>query len=184
MEECVGAISFTNTASKIEFTLIRRKNRDDVGIYSDLNEFLRNYARQSHERGAAKTFLAIDDSDGKTVYGYYSLSPAVVEYARVPEGARRGLGRYDIGAYRLGRLAVRVDLQRQGLGGQLLLAAGRRCLRVAEEVGGTAMLIDARNERVAAWYVTYGALPLLDAPLTLLLPLNLVAAALKAAGKL
>ena len=27
----------------------------------ELNEFLRVHARQSHERGAAKTFLAIDD---------------------------------------------------------------------------------------------------------------------------
>jgi hypothetical protein len=50
------------------------RNGFDCGD-SDLNEFLRNYAQQSHKRGAAKTFLAIDDSDGKTVYGYYSLSP-------------------------------------------------------------------------------------------------------------
>jgi GNAT superfamily N-acetyltransferase len=149
----------------------------------ELNEFLRDYARQSHERGAAKTFLAIDDADGKTVYGYYSLSPASIEYACTPEILRRGLGPYEIGAYRLGRLASHIDLHGQGLGGQLLLAAGRRCLRVAEEIGGTALLIDARNEPVATWYASYGALPLLDAPLTLLLPLNLVAAAIKAAGK-
>ena len=150
---------------------------------ADLTAFLRDHARQSHERGAAKTFLAIDDGDGKTVYGYYSLSPASVAYARTPEILRKGLGRYDIGAYRLGKLAVRSDLQGQGLGGQLLLAAGRRCLRVAQEVGGTAMLIDAKNEQVAAWYASYGALPLLDAPLTLVLPLTLVAAAIKAAQK-
>jgi GNAT superfamily N-acetyltransferase len=150
----------------------------------DLTTFLHNYARQSHERGAAKTFLAIDNSDCKTVYGYYSLSPASIDYARPPKIVQRGLGRYDIGVYRLGRLAVRVDLQGQGLGGQLLLAAGRRCLRAAEEVGGTALLIDAKNDQVATWYASYGALPLLDAPLTLVLPLNLVAAALKAAEKL
>jgi hypothetical protein len=44
------------------------------------------------------------------------------------------------------------------------------------------LLIDAKNEQVAAWYASYGALPLLDAPLTLLLPLDLVAAAIKASG--
>jgi hypothetical protein len=33
------------------------------------------------------------------------------------------------------------------------------------------------------WYASYGALPLLDAPLSLLLPLSTVEAALKAAGK-
>ena len=167
-----------------EEPIAKKHNRTDFDCgQPELNEFLTDYARQSHERGAAKTFVAIDDADGKTVYGYYSLSPASVEYARTPELARRGLGRYDIGAFRLGRLASRIDLQGQGLGGQLLLAAGRRCLRVAAEVGGTAMLIDAKNERAAAWYVSYGAMPLLDSPFTLLLPLDVVAAALKTVRK-
>jgi len=75
-------------------------------------------------------------------------------------------------------------VQGYGLGGQLLLAAGRRCLLAAAEVGGVALLIDAKNERVAAWYETYGALPLLDAPRSLVLPLTTIEAALKAAGKL
>ena len=151
------------------------RQRFDCG-QPELNAFLRNHARQSHERGAAKTFLAIDDGDGKTAHGYYSLSPAPVECARTPEIVRRGLGRNDVGAFRLGRLAVSNALHGQGIGGQLLLAAGRRCLRVAQEVGGTAMLIDARNDEGAAWYATYGALALHDASLTLLLPLETVAA--------
>jgi hypothetical protein len=46
-----------------------------------------------------------------------------------------------------------------------------------------AILIDAKNARVAAWYASYGALPLLDAPLSLLLPLAIVEAALQAARK-
>ena len=145
---------------------------------AELNEFLRRYARQSHERGGSKTFVAVDEADAATVYGYYSLSPASIEYARAPEVLRRGLGRYDVGGYRLSRLAVSASLQGRGLGGELLLAAGRRCLRVAEEAGGTVILIDAKNERVAAWYASYGALPLLDAPRSLLLPLELVRKAL------
>jgi GNAT superfamily N-acetyltransferase len=162
------------------------KKHDRKGFdcgHAELNQFLQHFARQSHERGSAKTFLAVDDADGKKVYGYYSLSPASVEYARTPEIARRGLGRYDLGAFRLLRLATHVDLQGQGLGGQLLLAAGRRCLRVAAEVGGTVLLIDAKDERAAAWYAGYGALPLLDAPLSLLLPLGLIAEAIKAKGR-
>jgi predicted GNAT family N-acyltransferase len=149
----------------------------------ELNLFLQNFARQSHERGAAKTFLAIDDRNANKIWGYYSLSPASVSYARAPEKVRRGLGRYDLGAFRLGRLAVHIDLHGQRLGGQLLLAAGQRCIRVAQEVGGTTLLIDAKSAEVAAWYASYGALPLLDAPLTLVLPLDLIAAALKTSGK-
>jgi GNAT superfamily N-acetyltransferase len=148
-----------------------------------LNEFLRRYARKSHEMGGAKTFLVIDDADNKTILGYYSLSPASIAYARTPELVRRGLARHDVPAFRLARLAVDLKVQGQGLGGQLLLAAGKRCLLASVEVGGVAMLIDAKNPRVAAWYATYGALPLLDAPLSLLLPLATVEAALKAARK-
>jgi GNAT superfamily N-acetyltransferase len=148
-----------------------------------LNEFLRRYARKSHELGGAKTFLAIDDADNKTILGFYSLSPASVEYARTPETVRRGLARHDVPGFRLARLAVDRRLQGQGLGGQLLLAAGRRCLRASAEVGGVVLVIDAKNERVAAWYAGYGAVPLLDAPLSLMLPLGTIEAALKKAGK-
>ncbi len=149
-----------------------------------INEFLRQHARQSHDKGAAKTFLAIADGEGKMILGYYSLSPASIEYARTPEVIRKGLARHDVPVFRLARLAVGRPVQGQGLGGQLLLAAGRRCLLAATEVGGVALLIDAKNERAAKWYASYGAAPLLDAPLSLLLPLATVKAALEAAGKL
>ena len=146
-----------------------------------LNEFLRRYARKSHELGGAKTFLAIDDADNKTILGFYSLSPASVEYARTPEIIRRGLGRYDVPGFRLARLAVDRSHQGQGIGGRLLLAAGRRCLLAAAEVGGVVLVIDAKNERVAAWYAGYSAMPLLNAPLSLMLPLATVEDALSGA---
>lgn len=81
-------------------------------------------------------------------------------------------------------LAVDHSVQGCGLGGQLLLAAGRRCLLVASQAGGAALLIDAKNERVAQWYSGYGAVPLLDQPLSLLLPFKTIHAALTSAGKL
>ena len=148
-----------------------------------LNDFLHLNARQSHERGGAKTFVAVDAGDGKTVHGYYSLSPASIEYARVPEIVSAWFG-----ALRCRRLPAepsggkRRD-PRPGHGRSASPAAGRRCLRVAEEAGGTVMLIDAKNERVAGWYASYGAVSLLDAPLILVLPLRTIAAALKSAGK-
>ena len=147
---------------------------------ADLNEYLRRYARQNHESGGAKTFLAVA---GNEILGFYSLSPASVAYAHTPELLRRGLGKYDLPAFRLSRLAVDRRVQGLGLGGQLLIAAGRRCLRVAAEVGGIALLIDAKNERAADWYMSYGAVAMLDQPLSLLLPLTTIEKALQATGK-
>ena len=45
------------------------------------------------------------------------------------------------------------------------------------------LVIDAKDSRVAHWYASYGALPVLDAPLTLMLPLTTIQAVLKSSGK-
>jgi GNAT superfamily N-acetyltransferase len=92
------------------------------------------------------------------------------------------LGRYEIGAFRLLRLATHLSVQGRGLGSQLLLAAGRRCLAVSEQIGGTVLLIDAKDSRAATWYAEFGALQLLDSSLTLILPLSLIAKALQSAS--
>ena len=151
---------------------------------ASLNEYFRRHARRSHERGGAKTFSAVKDSDAKTVLGFYSLAPASLTYDRTPAQVKRGLAGHEISVFRLARLAVDCSVQGKGLGGQLLLAAGRRCLLVASQVGGVALLIDAKNERVAKWYAGFGAVELLDNTLSLLLPFKTIHAALAAAGKI
>jgi hypothetical protein len=164
-----------------------KKRHDRAGFDcgdTDLNDFLQRHARKSHEKGGAKTFLAIDDADATKILGFYSLSPASIAYERTPKIVKRGLARHEVFVFRPGRLEVDMSVQGQGSGGQLLLAAGRRCLYVAAEAGGVALLIDARNERVAKWYASYGAVPLLDAPLSLLLPFKTIHSALAAVGKL
>jgi predicted GNAT family N-acyltransferase len=83
--------------------------------------------------------------------------------------------------FRLGRLAVDDTVQGRGLGGALLLRAAKRCMAVAQEVGGVALLIDAKDDHAAKWYAGYGAASLLDAPLSLVLPFAVVADALKRA---
>jgi GNAT superfamily N-acetyltransferase len=167
-----------------EEPIARRHDRKafDCG-QEDLNRFLRQYARQAHEHGASKTYVAVDSSDGKTILGYYTLNPAQVDFYRVPEVARLNLGRHNVGGFRLARLAVSKSIQGQRVGGALLVAAGRRCIRASQEVGGTALMIDAKDERVAQWYASYGAVRLNDAPLSLLLPYGLLSAAMRKAGK-
>jgi len=73
---------------------------------ADLNDFLYRYARQSHDLGAAKTILAIDDADDRTVLGFYSLAPASLSYERAPKTLRRGLARHDVPGFRLARIAT------------------------------------------------------------------------------
>jgi GNAT superfamily N-acetyltransferase len=147
-----------------------------------LNSFLYRHARQSHERGGAKTFLAINDADSRAVLGFYSLAPVSLQRAAVPDVVSRGLARHDVPGFRLARLATDLRFQGKGLGGQLIAAAARRCLRAATEVGGVILVIDAKNDRAAQWYTSYGAIALRDVPLTLVLPLARLERELRASG--
>lgn len=150
----------------------------DCGV-PELNEYLQRYARQNHESGGAKTFVAVQPNDPKRVLGYYTLSPGAIEFARVPQVVRKGLGQYEVPVFRLARLAVDKSAQGQGLGGQLLLSAGERCLAVAAVVGGVALAIDAKDEWAVQWYEGFGALKLFDSPRQLVLPLATIAAAIE-----
>ncbi|MGO9744059.1 MAG: GNAT family N-acetyltransferase [Roseiarcus sp.] len=146
---------------------------------ADLNIYLQKFARQNHQSGGAKCFVAAPADAPARILGFYTLSPASLEYARTPALAKKGLARYDVPVFRLGRLAVDKSMQGRGLGGALLLRAAHRCIRVAEDVGGVALLIDAKNDHAARWYESYGGLRSDDAPLSLVLPLALAADALE-----
>lgn len=154
----------------------------DCGV-GELNEYLERFARQNHESGGAKTFVAVLARSPTRVIGFYSISPGAIEVARVPAKLTKKLGRYDAPVFRLRRLAIDRSLQGQGLGAGLLVGAAKRALAVAAEVGGVALAIDAKDENVARWYQRFGAFPLLDDSLKLVLPLTVIADAIAAAGK-
>jgi len=150
---------------------------------ADLNDFLMRHARQAHDGGASKTYVALDDADGRSILGFYTLSPAQIDFADVPVDARpTGAGRHAIGGFRLGRLAVHKSCQGMGLGGQLLIAAARRCILVSTQVGGTMLFIDAKDERSAGCYKSYGAIEIPKTPLSLVLPYSVVIRAMHQAG--
>lgn len=167
-----------------EEAISKRHDRKNFDCGSaELNQYLLCYARQNHESGGAKTFVAVASGQLNTIVGYYTISPGAIEFSKVPAALSRGLGRYEVPIFRLGRLAVSLSVQGGGLGGELLLAAGKRALSVAVEIGGVALAIDAKTERAAAWYERFGAVRLLDDPLKLILPLKSIAAALAVAQR-
>jgi GNAT superfamily N-acetyltransferase len=151
---------------------------------AQMNAFLHRYARQSHEQIESKTFCAIADNEPGRILGFYTIAPATVAHEAVPETMTKGLARHGVSGFKLARIATDVTGARQGLGGQLLAAAALRCLRAAGEVGGVLLIIDAKNERAANWYASYGAEPLKGKPLTLVMPLAIFAADLRARGLL
>ena len=74
--------------------------------------------------------------------------------------------------FRLGRLAIDRNVQGRRLGGALLSRAADRCIGVARDVGGVALLIDTIAPRAGT---SCGAMRLDNAPLSLALPLSVAA---------
>jgi len=109
------------------------------------NILIAMHDRTTNPAGANnKTFVAVSPAEPARVLGFYSISPGAIEFARVPAKLTKKLGRYDVPLFRLGRLAIDRSAQGQGLGSDLLLAAGERALAVSVQVGGIALAIDDR----------------------------------------
>ena len=160
-----------------------RREEFDCGD-EDMNRFLRHFARQGHELHTAKTYCAIDNSDPGHVLGFYTLTTASVGIQLIPPSLTKGLARHDVGGYKLARIATDTHVAGQGLGGQLLSAAALRCLRASHEVGGHVLYIDAKSDRAAQWYASYGAEPLANHQLTLIIKLEDFVSGLMAKGLL
>ena len=135
-----------------------------------LDLWLRQTAQQHQKRGISKTFVAIADDDPSCILGFYALTACEVVSQELPGDLARRLPR-KIPGIRLARLAVDLSVQRQGLGGLLLMNAIDRSRRVLDDVGVHALFVDAKDANAAAFYGKYGFRPLPQQPLQLVLVL-------------
>jgi ribosomal protein S18 acetylase RimI-like enzyme len=140
-----------------------------------LDTYLQKQARQDVRRRVAVAFVATPD--GKTIAGYYTLSQYSVELGVLPEEIAGKLPRYPlVPATLIGRLAVSAAFRGQGIGELLLMDALSRCLHGSREVASAAVMVDAKDDRAAAFYRKYGFLELPKIAMRLFLPMATVEA--------
>jgi len=157
-------------ALKIE-TLSRDHNRAAFDCGNDeLNRYLRNTARQHIEKGMSRTFVLVEDSNQTEILGFFTLASCEILVEKLP---RKYAKKYPARApaAKLARVAVKKNLQRKGLGTQMMVNAIERILRVSEHLGIIGFFVDAKNDEARAFYEQFGFIPLPDNPLELFLPL-------------
>ena len=135
----------------------------------ELNNWLRQVARQHQDKGLSKTFVAVRDDAPEHICGYYALTLAEMENRHLPETWRKKLPRR-IPGVRLGRLAVDQRYQGKGLGELLLVDALTRARRIYTEADGIGLFVDAIDERAADYYRRFGFQAAPDNPQLLFLP--------------
>lgn len=120
--------------------------------YPILNDYLKKYARQNHEKGIAKTFVAISQAQSLRIDGYYTVSASIIEFASLPKSYQKGMPAYPIPAILIGKLAVDNSVKGQGLGGELLVDALLRAVRATQEIGIFAVRVDALDLKAKEFY--------------------------------
>jgi predicted GNAT family N-acyltransferase len=125
----------------------------------------------------AAVFVAVYPPNPQ-VLGYYTLSAAAVDLAKIPAKMAKGLPRYPrVPVTLLGRLAVDRGRQGMGLGELLLVDALQRSLAQTTEIGSVAVVVDALNREVAGFYTKYGFSRLTDNGDRLIMPMARIATA-------
>jgi GNAT superfamily N-acetyltransferase len=137
-----------------------------------LDEYLQHYAVQQSKRGVTSVRVLVETVEPAAILGYYTLSAAEVQVSVLSPAAQKKLPRYPVPCFRMGRLAIHRDRQKQGLGAILLGCAVERCLHAKQQVAAYALLVDAKDEAAKAFYEHYGFIACPQRPLTLYLPLG------------
>jgi GNAT superfamily N-acetyltransferase len=139
-----------------------------------LDRYFRERVTQDVKRRVCHCFVACG-APGQ-VAGYYTLAATSLPLAGLSQNEARRLPRYPLlPAALIGRLAIDHRFRGQGLGGALVIDAARRAAR--SEAAVYAMVVDAKDDSAASFYVHLGFRRFVDRPGSLYLPL---ATALKA----
>jgi GNAT superfamily N-acetyltransferase len=118
---------------------------------SEIDEYLHNLALVEQSQGLSRVYGLVDRDE---IRGYFTLSPISI---RLDEALLTTLGLAavpypQIGGFLLGRLGVDKSLQGQGIGKALVARASQIAARQQPIVGGVFLAVDAKTDRLVAWY--------------------------------
>ena len=136
---------------------------EDLEAAAEMNIFLRRHALDQAKTGISRTFVLRDDQaeEPQRVVGYYSASAGHLQPRELPKVVSEQM---TIPVVFLQRLAIDKDFQHRGLGTKLLVHFLVSLVRVADDIGVYALVLEPLNARVDAFYRQFGLFPLPEDP--------------------
>jgi predicted GNAT family N-acyltransferase len=148
--------------------------RHDRAAFSCGVEALDNYfrgdpIRQDVSRKTANAFVLTND--GKSVAGFYTLSPISILSVDLPARLAKKLPQRPIGATLIGRMGMDVSLQGNRLGELMLTDALYKAWQASQLVSSWAVVVDGK-EGAREFYIKYEFTPFATQPNRLFLPMK------------
>lgn len=140
-----------------------------------LERYLKEQAGQDARKNVAAPFVLLS-ADGQII-GYYTLSSGILRSDDLPPELlqKLRLPRYpELPATLLGRLARHSAFRGQGIGELLLADALKRAYGISKQIASLAVIVDAKDERAARFYLGYGFLPFQDSTNRLFLRMDTI----------
>ncbi|MEK6564625.1 MAG: GNAT family N-acetyltransferase [Candidatus Omnitrophota bacterium] len=122
----------------------------------ELNHYIQRFAFINNQHGAARTFVAVRNNK---IAGYHTLTIGSVSKDEAPQRISQGLAKHPVPVVIVARLAVDKRFHGKGIGQALLKNALLRIARAADEIGGRAVLVHAKNDEAKAFYLKFGFEP-------------------------
>lgn len=125
-----------------------------------IDAFLHSQALSEQAMGLSSVTLAVDAKDKSTVVGFFTLSPLSINLdprllaALQIDSAAIPYPR--VGGYLLGRMGVKQDYARKGVGSALVAIAVDYARKSRSETGGVFVAVDPKDEQLVGWYMPLG----------------------------
>lgn len=129
------------------------RNLFDCGD-EEVTRFLREKALQDQEKNLSRTMVLINEADDPNlIIGYHTLLMMQVQQDQIPND--KPVIKRPIPVIMLGQLGIDKNFQGLRYGELMLMDAQARVAEISKKIGVRALLLDARNERLALWYQGY-----------------------------
>jgi predicted GNAT family N-acyltransferase len=169
-----------------EWHIERLAERHERGAFTcgrtPLDTFIHTKAGQYARRDIGQTYVAVRSGE-RVVIGYYTLAASSIEFTHLPAALSKKLPRHPVPLILLGRLAVDQSVHGKGLGGQLVMDASNRVMKIADELGVFGIHAHAIDDEAKEFYARFGFVSLLDQPSHMLLPMATIRKGLAKPGK-